>query len=46
MISRYMIKILSFDINNHISQMISTNSGLISPINLTKLYIYEAMLNK
>lgn len=33
MISRYMIKILSFDINNHIPQMISTNHGLPRLVN-------------
>ena len=36
MISRYMIKILSFDINNHISQMISTNPGLFKSLNSIK----------
>ena len=36
MISRYMIKILSFDINNHISQMISTNPRLFKSLNSIK----------
>lgn len=34
MISICMIKILNFDINNHIPQMISTNPCLARPLNL------------